>query len=203
MSPRDIEGQIDKLHRESAALAARRGPLQEELSKALTVEGRFFNQRDVDDARAVLARIDRDVANLTERIAALSGQLPSPEARASMESNAKAMRDTAIAASGELPRLWAAFIATLEIAERAARELARTRAMADGAVGNLRELVRDNSLQVAVPARPAPDTNDFELARHLVMLLGDVAGGEAPDATCEKYLDLIRGRITAAALAPA
>jgi len=199
-TPAKVSQQIEGLRRDAAALAASREPLHDTLARLLTSEPRFDTERDIAEARANLSRVDRELANVTERIAALTATLPTDEQRAAAEANALALRGVAQAACNQLPGLEATFIATLEAAETAARKLTSVRAEADNAIANLKAVVGDYGFQIAVPTRPS--SANAELAAHLAYLLRDVAEGVWIDPTVEQYLTAIRAKV-AATLVPA
>lgn len=179
-------------------LTESRVAMQGALATLLTAEPRFDQSHDIAATRAALARVDRDIELYDGRIAAFRAQLPSVEAQAAAEANATTLRTAAGSALAEFPSRWSGFLAALDAAETAARELARVRSAAEMTIASLKAVVSDNGLVVAVPPPPSPDASQTELARHQVMLLMNIAEGVGPDPTVEQYLGMLRPKVAAA-----
>jgi len=189
-----LTNEICGLEQAAARLEQARAAKSAELQRVLQVEAKFFSERDAEECRVALARIEQRLASTNERIKALRRLLPSDDDVASAERTARGLVDRAEQATTRFTTMWSRYLASLEASEAIARELTAVRRDAENATAQLTDLKRQFGLGNTVPEVPAPSALDAMLAVHLAAVLQDVAGGREPSQTVELYLQDARTR---------
>jgi chromosome segregation ATPase len=193
VTPGELRAELRHLQRRATALEADRTRAQEALTAALGEDTRRYSPADVSMARRVVAQLDRARAELQDRIAALTAQLPSPGERKATTAEASALGADATAARTRLEAAERAFVEVLETAERAARALLEARTADVTTHARLTQLVRDTGVDVEAPPAHSPDPQAEALAHLQVLLLRQtVRGAREIDATLRRDLEAQR-----------
>jgi hypothetical protein len=188
MNATDIKQAISEHRRELGQLEQRKEVFEVARQEALAAPPSSFNQRDVDEAAAAVARVERQLANTRERIAALKKQLPSEKAL--REANAEAARLTEEIENARVRHevSWREFVSVSEQAESSARRTADAYGASRGAVARLTDLARQFGLSVAVPDVAAMPSQYANVVGLTGALISNVAYSGQIDTTVERGL---------------
>ena len=145
----------------------------------------FFRQVDLDQERQEKGVIQRQLAKVLERIRVLESKLPTASETASAEETAARLLTELDSAVARERDIWPRFAAAMEQAETVARELFAARRDGGIATTQVLELVRRYGLEKPLLATFAPENT---VARHIALVLKDVAEGHEPDPTTELNL---------------
>lgn len=149
----EIEGEITRLEEEEASLKSEFAELQSERKAALRVDPGSYRAADVEESRASLQRVERELHNVRERAEALRAQLPTRAAIRRAGQRAERLTKAAEVARKRWDAAWKRIVRALDGEVRSAiSDLERARAEYDTAIGSRTDVVDT----FGVAARPLP-----------------------------------------------
>jgi len=170
----NLRVQEDRLKQEGARYG-------DALARALAVEPGRYNEGDVRQARSFKARVDQDLADLAERIAALEAQLPSADAIERAKDEVEILIGEARVANARASDAWCQFIASLDATLVSASGLATSRATVTDLTARLNRLAREFAVAVPRQEESRPSANDLRFAQLVCTFFQELSVGQRND----------------------
>jgi hypothetical protein len=182
MNAIDLHHELDKLRSTVTTLQAERAEYVRRRDSALAVEPNRFDQNHVDAAKRGITRVEHQIVNVQERIAALEPQLPTPEETRAALAEASDLSKQIQATHSEFNAAWSQFMTQIEGVVDAARAV--TLAATEGRIRStkLRDLVARFALDLPL-LRDVPliDPNDVQIAGAVSQIILGVADHQVMD----------------------
>jgi chromosome segregation ATPase len=192
MTAVELHSELDKLRGQVTTLQAEHARYVTARDRALAVEPGRFNQNDVDGAKRNIVRVERQIADVQERIAALKSQLPTPDQIRKATSEARALSEQAQAATSKFTVAWTEFLAQIEAAVVTAHTVATARTEGRAASAQARDLIARFALDLPVPEVPTPDHDETQIAGLVGVVIRDVGYYQIVEDVLERELTAAR-----------
>jgi hypothetical protein len=186
-----------ELNAQKSTLTAACERARMELNRELVAAPGYYDQTAVREKRATLRRLENELADVEERLAAVSAQQPGDLVIASVRQHAEYEVERALAATRTFPDVVTRFLDALETAVAAGRDLVAIRTNATAASGAAKDLARNYDFSIDVPEVPTLSPGDARLLANLAAALVDLAAGDQPREVVETYLAAERARVAA------
>lgn len=194
---RPLREEVDRLRARAKVLKRDHEAARTTQREALARPPQNYSESAVRAARREVAGVEVEQREVAERIAALEAQLPTKDARAAAEADAKVARDEAQEISGRFAAAWARLLAALKPAEEAAREINSLRHDSRPPIARVEDLNARFGLDVPVPRPLRPDANQARAIAALGLLISETAQ-EGPRDIVLRELESARRKAAAA-----